>query len=108
MDIPRPSEARKRRLKRIGFGTACTLAILLATVGVSRLRPAPPAVDRSSMWIDTVTRGEMLRQVRGVGTLVPEEIRWVPAATDGRVERLVLHAGISVTAGSVILELSNP
>jgi HlyD family secretion protein len=108
MDIPRPSQARKQRLKQIGFGTAGAFAVLLATVGVSRLKPAPPAVERSTVWIDTVTRGEMLRQVRGVGSLVPEEIRWVPAATDGRVERLNLQAGTSVTADSVILELSNP
>lgn len=108
MDIPRPSQARKRRLKQIGFGTAGAFAVLLATVGVSRLKPAPPAVERSTVWVDTVTRGEMLRQVRGMGSLVPEEIRWVPAATDGRVERLNLQAGTAVTADSVILELSNP
>ncbi len=108
MDIARPSSARKRRLRRVGVGTAVAAVLGLATVGVSRLQPAPPSVDRGTVWIDTVRRGEMLRQVRGVGTLVPEEIRWIPAATEGRVERVVLQAGTPVTADSVILELSNP
>jgi HlyD family secretion protein len=108
MDIPRPSQARRRRLQRLGVGVALVGGVGLATVGVSRLQPAAPSVDRATVWIDTVRRGEMRREVRGVGTLVPEEIRWIPAASEGRVERLVLQAGTPVTADSVILELSNP
>ena len=84
------------------------MAIVLITVGVSRLRPAAPGVDRATVWIDTVKRGPMIRQVRGSGILVPENIRWITATTNGRVERLVLRPGATVTPTSVILELSNP
>jgi len=108
MDIPRPSQAGPRRIRRIALGLGVAVLLGLATVGVSRLPPAAPAVDRNTVWIDTVRRGEMVRQVRGVGTLVPEEIRWIPAASDARVERLLLQAGTPVTPESVILELSNP
>ncbi len=85
-------------------------AVLLITVGVSRLKPAAPGVERATVWIDAVKRGPMLRDVRGQGTLVPEDIRWIPATTQGRVERIVLRPGTTarVTPGSVILELSNP
>ncbi len=78
------------------------------TYGVSRLRPAAPGVDRATVWIDTVKRGELTRQVRGSGILVPENIRWIPATTSGRVERLVLRPGAQVTPTTVILEMSNP
>ncbi|HEV3410582.1 MAG TPA: HlyD family efflux transporter periplasmic adaptor subunit [Chthoniobacterales bacterium] len=80
----------------------------MITVGVSRLKPAAPGVDRSVVWIDTVKRGDMVRQVRGSGTLVPEEIRWIPATTQGRVERILLRPGAQVKPDTVILELSNP
>jgi HlyD family secretion protein len=83
-------------------------AVLLITVGVSRLKPAAPGVERSTVWIDSVKRGPMLRDVRGQGTLVPEDIRWIPATTQGRVERIVLRPGTTVMPSSVILELSNP
>ena len=63
------------------YGAAALVAIVLITVGVSRLKPAAPSVDRATVWVDTVKRGPMLRQVRGSGTLVPEEIRWIPATT---------------------------
>ena len=75
---------------------------------MSRLKPAAPSVDRAAVWIDTVKRGPMLRLVRGSGTLVPEEIRWVNTTTSGRVERIVLRPGATVAPGTVILELSNP
>jgi HlyD family secretion protein len=80
----------------------------LITLGVSRLKPAAPGVERAAVWIDTVKRGPMLRDERGIGTLVPEDIRWIPATTVGRVERIALRPGTVVAAGSVILELSNP
>ena len=108
MDILLPSRARQRRIRRIAIAVGGALVLGLVTLGLSRLKPAPPSVERATVWIDTVKRGEMLRNVRGVGTLVPEEIRWIPAVTEGRVERLVLQAGIRVTPDSVILELSNP
>jgi len=108
MDIALPSRARQRRIRRTAIAVGGALVLGLVTLGLSRLKPAPPTVDRATVWIDTVKRGEMLRNVRGVGTLVPEEIRWIPAVTEGRVERLVLQAGTTVKSDSVILELSNP
>ena len=81
---------------------------MLATIALSRLKPAVPSVDRSTVWIDTVKRGPMVRQVRGLGTLVPEEIRWIPANTEGRVEKIIVWPGTQVESDTVILELSSP
>ena len=81
---------------------------MAVSIGVSRLRPAAPGVDRATVWIDTVKRGPMTRQVRGSGTLVPEDIRWIPATTQGRVERILLRPGAEVKPDTVILEMSNP
>ncbi len=108
MDIARPSQARKKKIRRILIGSGTLAAVLLITAGLSRLRPAAPSVDSATLVIDTVKRGPMLRQVRGLGTLVPEEVRWIPAISEGRVERLVVLAGTPVKADTVILELSNP
>ncbi|HYV18807.1 MAG TPA: HlyD family efflux transporter periplasmic adaptor subunit [Verrucomicrobiae bacterium] len=108
MDIARPSQAGKKKKLRIIYGGVGILAILLVTLGLSKLKPAAPTVERGSVWIDTVKRGPMLRQVRGLGTLVPEEIRWIPAETTGRVEKIVLRPGTPVKADTVILVLSNP
>jgi HlyD family secretion protein len=108
MDIARPDIARKKKLRRNLYIAAAVVVILLVTIGVSRLKPAAPPVERATVWVDTVRRGEMLRQVRGLGTLVPEDIRWIPATTEGRVERIVLRPGAIVKPDSVILELSNP
>ena len=84
------------------------LAIVLISLGLSRLKPAAPTVERATVWIDTVKRGPMIRQVRGLGTLVPEEIRWIPAASEGRVEQILVLPGTEVKADTVLLELSNP
>lgn len=108
MDIARPSRAREKKIRRILFGSAGLVAALLITLGLSRLKPAAPSVERATLLIDTVKRGPMLREVRGIGTLVPEEIRWIPAATEARVERIVVQPGSSVKTDTVILELSNP
>ncbi len=108
MDIARPDRSREKKLRRLIIGGAGALVVLLITLGLSRLKPAAPTVERSTVWIDTVKRGEMLRQVRGLGTLVPEEIRWIPALTEGRVERLVLQPGTAVKPDSIIIEMSNP
>ena len=108
VDIARPSQARKKRIRRAIYGGVAILAIVLISVGVSRLKPAAPTVDRAVVWVATVKRGDFTRQVRGSGTLVPEDIRWIPAQTQGRVERIVLRPGAQVTPGTVILELSNP
>ncbi|HKC70258.1 MAG TPA: hypothetical protein VKB60_01485, partial [Terriglobales bacterium] len=80
----------------------------LVTMGLSRLKPAAPGVDRSTVWIDTVKRGPMLRQVRGLGTLTPVDIQWIPAATDGRVEKIPVLPGTQVQANTVLLILTNP
>jgi len=108
MDIARPVNRRRQRLKRAAYVVLGVAAVALITVGLSRLRPAAPTVERATVWIDTVKRGPMVRQVRGLGTLVPEDIRWIPATTEGRVERIVLRPGITVEPRTVILELSNP
>jgi HlyD family secretion protein len=108
MDIARPDLARKNRLRRLGYGGGSAVIALGLAVGVSRLEPASPSVERATLWIDTVKRGLMVREVRGLGTLVPEDIRWIPATTMGRVERVLLRPGTVVTPDSVILELSNP
>jgi HlyD family secretion protein len=108
MDIPRPSRARERRIRQIVLGGVGVVALLLVTLGLRRLKPAAPPVDRASVWIREVKRGPMVREVRGVGTLVPEEIRWIPAVTDGRVERILLQPGVTVEPDTVLLELSNP
>ena len=109
VDIARsPEVKRKKKIRQIMYGIAGLLAIVLISVGVSRLRPAAPGVDRATVWIDTVKRGPMTRMVRGSGILTPENIRWIPATTSGRVEKLVLRPGAQVTPTSVILEMSNP
>src|SRR5881398_3238746 len=108
MDIPRPDVAAKKRKRRIITISAVALGVILATIGLSRLKPAVPSIDRSTVWIDTVKRGPMVRQVRGLGTLVPEDIRWIPANTEGRVEKINIWPGTKVEPGDVILELSSP
>ena len=108
MDIPRPDVAARKRKRRIITISAITLGVILTTIGLSRLKPAVPSVDRSTVWIDTVKRGPMVRQVRGLGTLVPEDIRWIAVNTEGRVEKIIIWPGTHVEPDSVILELSSP
>jgi HlyD family secretion protein len=111
MDIQRPaSVARQKKLRRISFAVAGILVVGLVSVVLARLKPAAPTVDRATVWVDTVKRGPMLRQVRGLGTLVPvdEARRQLPAATQGRVERIVLRPGAIVEPDTVILELNDP
>ena len=107
MDIPRPSNARAKMIRRIVLGTAAVLLIGGVTYGLSRLRPAAPSVDRATVWSDEVKRGPMLRELRGIGTLIPEDIHWIPAQTEGQVDRIVLKPGAIVKSDSIILELSN-
>jgi HlyD family secretion protein len=108
MDIARPNVAKEKRRKRIIYGVIAGAVLIGITVLLARLKPAAPTVERNLVWIDTVKRGPMVRQVRGLGTLVPEEIRWIAARTQGRVDKIVLRPGAVVEPGSLILELSNP
>jgi HlyD family secretion protein len=108
MDIARPSNARQKRIRQALYAVILLTVVGLITLGLSRLKPAAPSVDGATVWRDTVKRGPMLRQVRGLGTLVPEDIRWIPSTTQGRVERIILRPGTPVKANDVILELTNP
>lgn len=109
MDIVRPATvARQRKRRRIVYVAAGVVAVALVTMGLSRLKPAAPGVDRSTVWVDTVKRGPMLRQVRGLGTLTPVDIQWIPAATDGRVEKIPVLPGTAVQPNTVLLILTNP
>ena len=108
MDIQRPSQAKAKLRKRIIIGSAIGVALIGITVVLARLKPAVPTVDKSLVWTDTVKRGPMVRQVHGPGTLVPVDIRWIAARTQGRVEKIVLLPGAIVEADSIIMVLSNP
>jgi HlyD family secretion protein len=108
MDIPRPEFRRQRTIKTVVYSSAVGIALIGATLALSRLEPAAPSVPRASVWIDTVREGEMLRRVRGPGNLVPREMRWVAAQTTGRVERVLIRPGALVEPETIIVEMSNP
>jgi HlyD family secretion protein len=108
MDIQRPSNARAKKIRRIAYGTVGIMLVAGVTFGLSRLRPAAPSVDKATVWSDEVKRGPMLREVRGLGTLVPEDIRWIAAQTDSHVDRWVLRPGAIVKPDSIIMVLSDP
>jgi HlyD family secretion protein len=109
MDIKRPPKSKLKKKIRTAVMIVVGVATLAGiTYGLTKLKPAAPTLDPSTAVIDTVKRGEMVRDVRGNGTLVPEVTRWVPAPAEGRVESLPLQAGVEVTADTVIAELSNP
>jgi HlyD family secretion protein len=108
MDIQRPSNARAKKIRRIAYGTIALLLLGGVTYALSKLKPAAPSVDPGTIWSDTVKRGPMLREVRGLGTLVPEDIRWVAAQTDAHVDKWVLRPPAIVKPGSIIMELSDP
>jgi HlyD family secretion protein len=108
MDKRREGVAEKRRMRRIIYAAIGVVGIAGITFALSRLEPAAPSVNRSTVWMDTVKQGSMLRQVRGPGTLEPEEIRWIASRTAGRVERIVVLPGTVVQADTVLIEMSNP
>ncbi len=108
MDIVRPEIKRKKRIRLIIYIVAAVVLIPLVTYALSRLKPAAPSVDNGTIWTDAVKRGPMLREVRGLGTLVPETILLIPAATDGRVDKRYILPGTPVKAETSILDLSNP
>jgi HlyD family secretion protein len=109
MDIKRPGKSKlKKRIRAVAFIVIGLVAIGGITFGLTRLKPAAPTLDRSTAVIDTVKRGQMLREVRGIGTLVPQLVRFIPAPADGRVEKIPVQAGVVVGYDTVIVELSNP
>ena len=108
MDIPRKGAARSRLIKRIVVAVVIAITVPAITIALRRLQPAAQSVERSTVWPDTVKRGEMILQVRGLGTLVPEDVLTIPATTDGRVVPQPLLAGTIVKPDTIILELTNP
>jgi HlyD family secretion protein len=109
MDIKRPAKSKlKKRIRTAVLIVIGLVAIGGITYGLSKMKPAAPTLDRSTAVIGVVKRGEMVREVKGNGTLVPQVTRWIPAPADGRVERILVQAGAEVSAGTVIVELSNP
>src|SRR5262245_29943220 len=109
MDIKRDPKILKRKKIRNGIIIGVlALGAIAATVAVSRLKPAAPTVPRSTVWTGVVKRGDFVREVRGAGTLVPEDIRWIPATTSGRIEKIILRPGAQVKPGTVMVEMSNP
>jgi HlyD family secretion protein len=108
MDIQRKGVARKRRIRMIIYTIVGVFCIVGVTLGLSRLKPAPPGVDSSTVWHDTVKRGDMDVQVRGLGTLVPEQIQFISAVTDGRVVKRFFLPGVKVKPNTVLMQLANP
>lgn len=108
MDIVKTDAGMGRRRRRIVLAAIAALAVAALTLGLSRLKPAAPGVERSAIVIDTVKRGPMVREVRGTGTLVPVEANWIAATTDARVARIVTRPGTAVRRDTVILELADP
>jgi HlyD family secretion protein len=110
MDIARPDLKLQKRRRQIVLAGIAAVVVVLATIGVSRLRPAAPSVERGTVWTDTVKRGPMLRQVRGLGSLIPsqESVRQIPAETEATVVRIRILPGSQVKADSILLEMSNP
>lgn len=108
MDIQRPDLSRKRRQRQLIWGVSGLAALAISFYFISKLEPAAPEVDRETVWVDSVQRGPMLRQVRGPGTLVPVDIRWITTSVEGRVERIPSLPGVKVQPDTILLELSNP
>jgi HlyD family secretion protein len=108
MDIPRKSAARKRNIKRAVYIVLLLIAGLGVTAWLRKLQPAAPSVDAGTVWPGTVKQGEMVRNVRGLGTLVAEDIHWIPAVTLGKIDKILLRPGAEVKVDSVIIEMSNP
>src|SRR3977135_2404235 len=110
MDIARPEFKQQKRTRQIVGLIAGSLVFVGVAIGVSRLKPAAPEVERSTVWTDTVKRGSMLRQVRGLGSLIPsqEVTRQIPAETEATVVRIRMLPGSQVKADTILLEMSNP
>ncbi len=108
-DIARdPAILKRKRLRQAGLAAIGVIIVIGVSIALARMEPAAPNVERATVLLDVVKRGSIIRQVRGLGTLVPEDTRWLPSQTEGRVERILLRPGAQVGPNSVILELSNP
>jgi HlyD family secretion protein len=108
-DIVRdPAILKRKRLRQAGYAAVAAIVVVAVSIALARMEPAAPTVEIATVLLDTVKKGSIVRQVRGLGTLVPEDTRWLPSTTDGRVERILLRPGAQVGPNSVILELSNP
>ena len=108
-DIVRdPAILKRKRLRQALYAAVGVIVVIAVSIALARMEPAAPNVERATVLVDTVKQGSIIRQVRGLGTLVPEDTRWLPSQTEGRVERILLRPGAQVGPNSVILELSNP
>src|SRR5690349_4291481 len=108
MDIKREGVAKKKMIRRVIYLVVILAAVALAAWRVSLLKPAEPVVEAATIWPDTVKRGPMVREVRGIGTLVPEDILWIQAAFDSQVSRIMARSGDDVKPNTVLLVLTNP
>jgi HlyD family secretion protein len=108
MDIAIPNAAKKRNRRRAIYTSAILVGVAGTTLGLSKLKPAAPRMERAQVWLDTVKQGDMVRQVRGAGTLVPEQALWIPAVCAGRVQNILVLPGAPVKADTILVELSNP
>ncbi|HKV42732.1 MAG TPA: HlyD family efflux transporter periplasmic adaptor subunit [Blastocatellia bacterium] len=108
MDIKRKSSARKKAIRRSIYGVLTLAIVVVITLGLRKLKPAAQSVDGATLWPGTVERGDMLRDVRGLGTLVPEDMQWIASVTDARIDKIVLRPGAVVKPDSIIVEMSNP
>ena len=108
MDVPRKDAARRKWIRRIVVTAVLLVVVPAVSIMIGRLQPAAPVVEWSSIWPDQVKRGPMLRQERGLGTLVAEEVLYIPAVTDGRVEKIHVRPGTEVRPDTLLVTLSNP
>src|SRR5579883_2850789 len=108
MDIPRTGARRRKIIRGVIVGVVLAAAIPAVTIALSRLKPAAPSVEMSTLWPGTVKRGPIVLEVRGLGTLVPEDTMLIPATTDARVQRILIRPGTPVKADSVIMTLTSP
>ena len=108
MDVKREGVAKRKRIKLALGLTLLAAGVAFAGYRISKLEPAAPSVEFATLWPDTVKRGPMVRDVKGIGTLVPEEIVWIPAKSEGQVEKVLRKSGELVQANTVLVVLSNP
>ena len=108
MDVRRPEIAKKKKRQRIALTTVGTIAVVATVVGLFSYKPGPYKVDKETIHVSDVRRGEMLREIRGIGSLIPAEIRWVAARSSGRIERIHILPGAWVAEDDIIMEMSNP